>query len=159
VHRLGTPFFGRRYFRLLAGEFGSASRLLLVEREGSAIAGVLSFSFRDQILPYYAGSCAGARAEGAHDFMYWSLMLAACGEGLRWFDFGRSKRGTGAFDFKRHWGFAPAPLAYAYRPVMKREVNTANPLDPRYAWLARAWSRLPLAVANHLGPRLARHLG
>ena len=44
--------------------------------------------------------------------MYWELMRRACERGLKVFDFGRSKRGTGSFDFKKNWGFEATPLVY-----------------------------------------------
>ena len=76
----------------------------------------------------------------------------------RIFDFGRSKLGTGAYDYKRFWGFTPEPLRYRYRLIGAREVPNVNPLNPRYRLMVEAWRRLPLPVANRLGPWLARHL-
>ena len=79
------------------------------------MSAVLSFIFRDEVLPYYGGGNSLARKFAAYDFMYWQVMKAACESGLRVFDFGRSKQGTGSFEFKRHWGFEPSPLFYQYR--------------------------------------------
>ena len=81
---------------------------------------VLSFYFRDEVLPYYAGDAVAARDLAANDFKYWELMRRACERGLRVFDYGRSKRGTGSFDFKKNWGFEPQPLHYEYRLLQAR---------------------------------------
>ena len=86
-------------------------------------------------------------------------MRRACERGYRLFDFGRSKLGTGAWDFKKNWGFTPQPLPYAYQLVRATALPEVNPLNPRYALCIRAWRRLPLPLANLLGPHIVRQLG
>ena len=102
VHRLGTPVYARRFFRNLQAMLGEECHCLTVWHEETAIAGVLSFFFKDQVLPYYAGSLIQYRHVAPNDFMYWQLMRIAAERGMRIFDFGRSKRDTGAFQFKVH---------------------------------------------------------
>ena len=159
VHRLGTPVFPRRYFRILREVFGAECEVLTITQEQSVIASVLSFRFRDQVLPYYGGGTAAAREVAGNDFMYWELMRRSCEQGVKVFDYGRSKRGTGAFAFKENWGFAPQPLAYEYLLVNGARIAEHNPLNPRYALLIKAWQRLPLPLANLIGPHIVRGLG
>jgi hypothetical protein len=94
-----------------------------------------------------------------NDFMYWDLMRRACERGFKVFDFGRSKRGTGSFDFKKNWGFEPAPLHYRYQLVRAERVPENNPNNPKYRLFIQAWRRLPLPVANFLGPHIVKNLG
>ena len=159
VHRLGTPVFARRHFSLLRTVFGGACDILTVYHGQQAQASVLLFYFRDEVLPYYGGGTPLARSTGANDFMYWETMRRASARGCRLFDFGRSKLGTGAFEFKKNWGFVPQPLPYAYRPVRATALPEVNPLNPKYALFIRAWRRLPLPLANLLGPHIVRQLG
>ncbi|MES3020525.1 MAG: FemAB family XrtA/PEP-CTERM system-associated protein [Pseudomonadota bacterium] len=159
VHRLGTPVFSRRYFRALAEVFGDDCEFMSVRHGGATVCAVLNFYFRDQVLPYYGGGGAAARALAGNDFMYWEVMRRACARGCLLFDFGRSKRGTGAYDFKKNWGFEPQPLAYEYRLLRARAVPERNPLNPRYSLPIRAWRALPLRVANLIGPHIVRNLG
>lgn len=159
MHRLGTPVFPRRYIELLQEVFGRDCEVLVVEDGGRPVSGVLSFYFRDQVIPYYAGAADAARACGANDFMYWRLMEDAAARGCRLFDFGRSKAGTGAFDFKKNWGFTPEPLGYEYKLFAARSLPDNQPLNPRYRALIATWKRLPLPLANLIGPVVARHLG
>ena len=119
----------------------------------------MSFYFRDEVLPYYGGSRPVARELKGNDFMYWDLMRRAAERGVRIFDYGRSKQGSGSFSFKKNWGFVPQPLYYEYHLVKAREVPEVNPNNPRYRYFIEAWKRLPLPVANTLGPLLARNLG
>ena len=159
VHRLGTPVFARRHFALLRTVFGAACDILTVYHGQQAQASVLVFYFRDEVLPYYGGGSVLARSTGANDFMYWEVMRRAGARGCRLFDFGRSKQGTGAHDFKKNWGFTPQPLPYAYQLVRASKLPEVNPLNPRYTLSIRAWRRLPLPLANLLGPHIVRQLG
>jgi FemAB-related protein (PEP-CTERM system-associated) len=159
VRNLGTPVFSRRYFDTLKATFGEDCEVLVVIHENEPVAAVMSFYFRDQVLPYYGGGSIKARDVAANDFMYWEVMRRACERGSRLFDFGRSKRGTGAFDFKKNWGFPAEALAYQY--VMRRgdKPPEINPLNPKFRLFVEAWKRLPLPVANFIGPHIVRQLG
>ena len=159
VHRLGTPVFSRKFFRLLKDEFGEDCEVLTITLDGKLIASVMSFYFRDEVLPYYGGGVDAARMVAGNDFMYWELMRRACERGLRVFDFGRSKRGTGSFDFKKNWGFEPTPLYYEYFLVADADVPDINPLNPKYRLFIQAWKKMPLAIANVIGPHIVKNLG
>jgi FemAB-related protein (PEP-CTERM system-associated) len=159
VRRLGTPVFSPDYFRLLLETFPGRAEILTVSSAGRPVAGVLSFFFGDTVMPYYAGSRPDSRRLAANDVMYWELMRDARRRGLRRFDFGRSKRATGAFDYKRHWGFDAEPLRYRVlspsgHPVAQRTID-----DGPLRLLRWAWSRLPLEVTKILGPPLVRRFG
>ncbi len=159
VRNLGTPVFARGYFRELLNAFGDACEIVTIEHQGRPVGSVLSFFFRDEVLPYHGGGTAAARGLGANDYLYWAVMRRAAERGYRVFDYGRSKVGTGAYDFKRHWGFEPEPLHHEYHLVKADAVPDVSPLNPKYRLFIDAWRRLPLPVANTLGPFLARSLG
>jgi len=159
VHRLGTPVFSRKYFRVLTEVFGKDCEILTVTKDGQTVSSVLSFYFRDEVLPYYGGGNALARELAANDFMYWELMRRACARGIRVFDFGRSKQGTGSYDFKKNWGFSPQPLHYEYQLYGLDAVPENNPLNPKYQLMIKAWQRMPLWAANLIGPHLVKNLG
>ena len=159
VKRHGTPALPKRYFALLREVFGPDCEVLTVLHEGEVISSVLSFYFRDEVLPYYAGDREDARHLAANDFKYWELMRRACERGYRLFDYGRSKRGTGQFDFKKNWGFEPQQLHYEYFLVNAPRVPEHNPTNPKYRLFIEMWKRLPTPVANALGPHIVKHLG
>ncbi|PLW81534.1 peptidoglycan bridge formation protein FemAB [Kineobactrum sediminis] len=160
VRNLGTPVFSRRYLEILREEFGTDCRVLMIREGDEDVAGVMSFYFRGEVLPYYGGSIARARhIKGCNHFMYWDLLRRSAEEGITSFDFGRSKRDTGPFDFKKNWGFEPQPLPYEYFLVKATAVPDVNPSNPKYRLLVDTWRRLPLPLANLLGPPVARSLG
>jgi hypothetical protein len=119
----------------------------------------LSFFFRDAVLPYYGGSVSGARGLRANDYMYWTLMRRAADRGVQVFDFGRSKRGTGAFAYKKNWGFRPETIYHEYLLVNCADIPAINPLNPKFRPLIQIWQHLPLGLANLMGPAIARNLG
>ena len=160
VHRHGTPAMPKKYFKALQREFGGDCEVLtVVAPDGRLLSSVLSFYFRDEVLPYYAGDDESARDLAANDFKYWELMRRSCARGLKVFDYGRSKQGTGSFAFKKNWGFEPVPLHYEYCLYKRDSIPQNNPTNAKYKLLIATWRRMPIALANWLGPFIVRNLG
>ncbi len=159
MRNLGTPVFSRRYFEALWVHLGNRIETLFVHRGAETVAAVLSFRHGHTIMPYYAGALAHARDLHANDFMYWEVMRLAAESGCTAFDFGRSVVGSGAFAFKRHWGFEPQPLTYRFKALKRnRGTGELEPDSPLNRIARGLWRRLPLGVANVAGPWLARRL-
>lgn len=159
VRNLGTPVFGRRYFSNLKEIFGERCEILTVTHEKQIVCAVMNFYFRDEVLPYYGGGGHIARNYKGNDFMYWEVMRRAAERGVRIFDYGRSKEGTGSYSFKKNWGFEPVPLHYQYHLVKADSIPDVNPMNPKYRLFIEGWKRLPVGIANQMGPLLARSLG
>jgi len=160
VHRHGTPAMPKKYFKALMAVFGSDCEVLtVVAPDGRPLSSVISFYFRDEVLPYYAGDFEPARDLAANDFKYWELMRRACARGLKVFDYGRSKQGTGPYAFKKNWGFEPKPLHYEYCLYKRDAIPQNNPNNAKYKLMISAWRRMPLSLANWLGPFVVRNLG
>lgn len=190
VRNLGTPVFSRRYLDILREEFAADCRVLMIRQarnteslypatdnealqarpdpkrlaaaaaDAEDVAGVLSFYFRGEVIPYYGGSISRARdIRGANHFIYWELMRRSVDEGITHFDFGRSKKESGPFAFKKHFGFEPEQLHYEYHLVKAAQVPDVNPNNPKYRLLVSTWQRLPLPLANTVGPWVAGSLG
>ena len=137
--------------------FGDSVDIVTITREGQALASVMNFYFRDQVLPYYGGGKAIARGCAANDFMYWEVMRRAADRGYRVFDFGRSPRDGGTFRFKKGWGAEVEELAWLRLDPSGRSLPPATPsaaLERMQQW----WSRLPPALSRRLGPTLRRFL-
>ena len=159
VRNLGTPVFPRALFDAVLDCFGTDADILTVRHLGRPVASVLSLYHDGAVMPYWGGGVRAARGLRANDRMYFALMGHARARGCSRFDFGRSKTGSGAFDFKRNWGFDPQPLAYADWTAPGSARRDADPTSTRHAARIALWQRLPLAVANRLGPLIARGLG
>lgn len=160
VHRHGTPALPKRYFDTLLQVFGDDCEILTVSTpEGKPLSSVLSFYFRDEVLPYYAGDDEAARNFAANDFKYWELMRRSCERGLKVFDYGRSKVGTGPYSFKKNWGFEPQALHYEYCLYKRDSIPQNNPNNAKYKLLIETWRRMPIGLANLIGPHIVRNLG
>ena len=159
VRNLGTPVFPRALFDAVLDRFGEDADILTVWHEGSPVASVLSLYHRGAVMPYWGGGTWAARRLRANDRMYYELMLHARRRGCTHFDFGRSKTGSGAYHFKRNWGFEPEPLSYGCWTAPGSDARDADPTSAKHALQIAVWQRLPLAFANRLGPWIARGLG
>jgi len=155
VRDLGSPVYPLGFFRSLMEAFPDAF-ILSVWKDGAITAGVLTFVYGGTLLPYYGGGLREYFDYAVNDFMYWELMRYGCEHGYKVFDFGRSKRDTGSYRFKKHWGFEPEQLDYRCRLVKAKEMPNVSPVNPKYELMIRAWKKLPLPVANWLGPKLVR---
>lgn len=155
---LGTPVFPKAYIRNLLDAFGEQSAILLISKNGTPLSTVLSFYFKDQVIPFYSGAGPESRNFAANDFLYWALMADAAQKGYRLFDFGRSKKDTGPYHFKRHWGFEPKPLPYQYYLNTLKEIPNISPTNPKYRVQIALWKRLPLWTTNLLGPKIIKYI-
>ncbi|PPD05254.1 MAG: peptidoglycan bridge formation protein FemAB [Methylobacter sp.] len=159
VRNLGTPVFPKKFFKALKDIFKERCDIVTIEHQGKAVASVMNFYFKDEVLPYYGGGSAEARDLKANDFMYWEVMRRAVEKNVKIFDYGRSKVGTGPYSFKKNWGFQPEPLFYEFHLVKAKAVPEINPLNPKYQLFIAGWKKLPLPVSQFVGPWLARDLG
>ena len=158
VHTLGTPVFPRRLFTAISQEFQKECELLTIWKDERVVAGVLTLLYEGQALPYYGGALREAFPYAVNDFMYWELLCHVAHAGYRVFDFGRSREGTGPYNFKRHWGFEPQPLPYQYALLEGGSIPNVSPANPKMRLAVEAWKRAPYQLTRLLGPALTRYL-
>jgi FemAB-related protein (PEP-CTERM system-associated) len=158
VRNLGTPVFPRALFDAVLDGFGDSADILTVRHQGQPVAAVLSLYHKGAVMPYWGGGTWDARRLRANDRMYYELMLHARRRGCDTFDFGRSKTGSGPADFKKNWGFEGQPLAYASWTAPGAPPRDADPTSASNSAKIELWKRLPLALANRIGPHIARGL-
>jgi FemAB-related protein (PEP-CTERM system-associated) len=155
----GTPAMPRKYFDELASVFGADCEFMTVRDGGRPLSSVISYFYKDRVMPYYIGSGPAARTGGSNDMLLWSVMRRAVERGYPVFDFGRSKVGTGPYNFKCNWGFEPRPMTTQYRLLKTETLPNINPTNPHYAAFIKIWRRLPMPIANSISPLLSRSLG
>jgi FemAB-related protein (PEP-CTERM system-associated) len=157
VRNLGTPVFPSSLFDAMLDCLDGD--VMTVLHRGLPVSSVLSFYYRGAVMPYWGGGTRAARRLRANDRLYYELMIDARRRGCNTFDFGRSKTGSGAWAFKKNWGFDPDPLSYSVWTAPGVSPRDADPTSARYARRIEVWRRLPLAVTNIIGPPIARGLG
>ena len=156
MRRLGTPVFSDRYFSNLRRNFGSMVDVREVWLEGKPMAASLSFVFRGDVHIYYAAADTRYNDLGPNTYMYFDHLRRAGANGFDTFDFGRSKRGTGAFDFKRHWNTTMFELPYEFVLLRRQKLPNFTPTNPRLQVAIRVWRHVPLWLTRLIGPRLIR---
>jgi FemAB-related protein (PEP-CTERM system-associated) len=155
----GSPVHGLAFFRAILDHLSDRVTVYLARSStGQTIAGALAIRFRDLVAVPWASSLPSARSLCPNYSLYWTMLLDALESGARVFDFGRSSASSGTLHFKKQWGTELEPLAWT-RLDRSGEAHSAALLDPRRnAGLAWTWRRLPLAVANRIGPHVRRRL-
>jgi FemAB-related protein (PEP-CTERM system-associated) len=155
---LGTPVYPKRWFAAILQAFPARSRLFVVRHRGAPVAAAFVIGYRGRLEIPWASSLREANAIGVNMLLYWHVLEYACRERYTVFDFGRSTIDAGTFKFKKQWGAEPHQLYWHYWLRGGGEPPVINPSNPKYRLAVAAWQRLPLPVANLLGPLLVRNL-
>lgn len=152
LRRLGSPNYRKNFWRDLKRNYDDDCVTLGVFEGGKMLAGVVSFIFRDTIVPYFSGSLPRGMELGANNVMYVALMEYAVKRGLRWFDFNRTRRdNSGPHSFKRHMGFEPTQLNYQVDLNLARELPNLSPSNSSFSLASKVWSRMPLFATRIAG--------
>ena len=152
----GRRCFPKRLFQIILDEFGDRCEVMTVWREKKAVASVFSFRFKDWILPYFGGSLIEGRQYAANNFMYWEVMKRAMEMGVRYFDFGRSKLGSGSYAFKTQWNMRQRPLPYQYALVRRKSLPNFSPANRKFKLAISMWKSMPFGLTKVLGPPLVQ---
>jgi FemAB-related protein (PEP-CTERM system-associated) len=150
---LGSPAHSRAFFARMLEALGDAARVLLVrEPAGRAVGAAVCLCFRDTLLVPWVSSLRDAFALCPNFVLYWEAIAFGCRAGYRALDFGRSFRDRGTYEFKRQWGAVAAPLPWIFLDVIPGAPAAVDRDAGGWATLVEAWKRLPLPVANLVGP-------
>jgi FemAB-related protein (PEP-CTERM system-associated) len=156
---LGSPVHSRGFFRAMLEELPGTARVLLV-RDGDArvVGAAVCLFFRDTIMVPWVSSRREAFALCPNFVLYWEVIRFGCRAGHRMLDLGRSFRSAGTFEFKRQWGARPHTLPWIF---LDGQPGGPPPVDrdaSRFAMLVRAWKKLPVPIANAVGPWIRRQV-
>jgi len=150
---LGSPVHARRFFTLMLEHLPGTARTLVVrDAAGRPVGAAVCLFFRDTAMVPWVSSLREAFALCPNFVLYWEVVCAACAGGYRVLDLGRSFRDAGTFEFKRQWGARPHPLPWVFLDVAPGARPSVEQDAGRFAPLVEAWKRLPVPVANAVGP-------
>ncbi|HXH26024.1 MAG TPA: FemAB family XrtA/PEP-CTERM system-associated protein [Vicinamibacterales bacterium] len=155
---LGTPVFPRALFDEALGRLPIDGRVFVVRDGRRAVAAGIWLGWRDTVLVPWASSLRESRSLCANVLLYWTMLEAAIQASYALFDFGRSTPDGGTHRFKRQWGAIDVPLHWEYPLVGTGGVPDHGPTSPRLRVWVAAWQRLPLRLANAVGPEITRQL-
>lgn len=148
MHRLGTPPFPERLFRLLP-ELCDA-RFYVVYRKAEAVAAAVVIHDDELAWVPWSGTRQAFLEERPGLIMYWAAIREAYEAGRAAFDFGRSPYGSGTYEFKLRWAASPVKVTTVS--------SEPDAVYEKYALASRVWKRLPQSVTDRVGPVLCRYL-
>ncbi len=155
---LGTPVFPRSLFAEMCRSFPDKTRIFVVYLGGRACAAGITYGFRDRLEIPSASSLRDYNRESVNMLLYWTVLQYAIRENYTLFDFGRSSKDAGTYRFKKQWGAEPRQLHWHYRLAPDTPLPRLNPQSAKFSLATRLWQRLPVPVANAIGPRIVRNL-
>jgi FemAB-related protein (PEP-CTERM system-associated) len=154
---LGTPVYPRNLFAQVMSHFASHCRTVLVRHEGRPVAAGITLGQGPLVEIPWASALKKHSKQAPNMLLYWEAIKRACQDGYDIFDFGRSSPDAGTYRFKQQWGAKPQPLHWYYQ-MFHGELPDVNPQNPKYTALVSCWRRLPLPLANIVGPWLTRSI-
>ena len=157
MRNLGTPVWGKRFFRLILERLSDSARIILTKKDEKVVAAGLVLNFKDRLYAPSAASYDSALKFCPNHALYWDVIRFGCEQGYKYFDFGRSTVDSNTFNFKRQWTPEPTPLCWQYYFNGIKETPSINPGNPKYKLFINIWRRLPLLAANFLGPKVIRN--
>lgn len=157
---LGSPVHSRLWLRKVIEEYGTKAKVGLVFNGRQCVgAGLLLHAGKCVSMPW-ASTLRRYNKLNPNMYLYWRLLKYACEAGLEQFDFGRSSPGGGTYTFKAQWGAQPKELKWYRLPLSapRRELGNEARGIPAGELAAKCWRRLPLPLANAIGPMVRRFI-
>lgn len=155
---LGTPVYSKQFFANIMAQFPERSRIIVVSLSGNPVASGFLISHGRKLEIPWASTISGANHLSVNMLLYWEALKYAVEKGHSHFDFGRSSRNSGTYRFKQQWGAMPKQSYWHYWLNQRDEMPAINPGNPKYRLAINLWKRLPLAIANRLGPRIVKNI-
>ena len=159
MRRLASLNYPLRFFERLVEHTPDRHWVSVVRRRGRAVAGLVTFLFKDRVMPYFIGTTGEATRCSAANYIYLTAMERGVDLGYRVFDFGRTRRDNiGSYNFKRFQGFEPHTLGYQCDTAAGHQTPDLSPSNPKFRVARRLWPYFPLAITRAVGARLAKHV-
>ena len=151
---LGTPVYPRKFFAAILDRFPNDCQIVALYRDGiAAAAALLVFKGARAEIPWAACTAQG-KSWSFNMKLYWEALALAVERGCEAFDFGRSTVDSGTYRFKKQWGAEPVQLfwhRWERRPASPAGGDTRSQ-GRLMQYATMIWQRLPLPIANVLGP-------
>jgi serine/alanine adding enzyme len=157
---LGSPVHSKKFFKEILATFKDETGLLVVyDIKDKPIGAGLYFRFNDLLALPWVSSLRDSFKLNPNIIMYWELIKWGCQTGAKTFDFGRSSLDSGTYEYKRQWGANPVPLFwYHHLKTDGRSIEAINSSSKKNQLLIDWWKKLPLSVANFIGPKLRKSI-
>lgn len=161
---LGSPVHSKCFFASILKSYGDFCRMGLVFLDEKPIGcGIILFCGTHTAIPW-ASTIRKYNKLSPNMLLYWNLLQFSIKAGANLFDFGRSTLNSGTYRFKAQWGAQPTSLHWDKLPSDINQYHIASPASPKQHGIinrqlaANLWSKLPLPIANLIGPKLRQYI-
>lgn len=155
---LGTPVYSRAFFQNLLACLDGQAWLVVARINGKPVGCAFLTGYRDRMEIPWASTLRKYSHTGINMVMYWKILEFAIERKFSIFDFGRCTEHAGTYRFKQQWGAHPITLHWDYVLPAGQKLPELNPNNPKFRVLIAIWRKLPVWLANLLGPRIVRVL-
>lgn len=157
---LGSPVHSKQFFRIILDTFKEETGLLVVyDTNDRPIGAGLHFRFKNLLALPWVSSLRDSFKLNPNIIMYWELIKWGCQNGAKTFDFGRSTIDSGTYEYKRQWGAIPVPLYWhQYSKNVGSAIEAIDSTSKKNQLMIELWKKLPLSVANVVGPKLRKSI-
>jgi len=155
---LGSPVQSKQFIRNILQQFPQNSWLIVIKLEQRPVAAGFLLGFKHTMEIPLASTIRDVNPLSINMLLYWEVLKFAIKQNYSLFDFGRSSKNAGTYRFKQQWGAQPKQLYWHYCLGQSQAPPSLNPFNPKYAAIIKIWKRLPLPIANFLGPAIVKNI-
>lgn len=155
---LGTPVYAKKLFQSIISGFPDMCKIIVVKFDSKPVATAFLVANRETLEIPWASCISDVNHLGTNMLLYWETLKYAIENGFKYFDFGRSTVNSGTYRFKKQWGAEPKQLYWHYHLLGNNEMPYLSPANPKYKVAINLWQRIPVFVANILGPHIVKNL-
>ncbi len=155
---LGSPVQSKHFIGNILLHFPRNSWLVVIKLHQRPVAAGFLLGSGDTMEIPLASTIRDVNPLSMNMLLYWEILKFAIKQNYSQFDFGRSSKNTGTYRFKQQWGAQPKQLYWHYWLGNSETPPSLNPSNPKYAIIINVWKRLPMILANFLGPAIVKHL-
>jgi len=155
---LGTPVYGKYFFENILDTFKDNCSICIVYWQGKPVSAGFLIRHKERMEIPWASTLSYANRISVNMYLYWQILSYAIETGCKEFDFGRSTIDEGTYRFKKQWKSEPQQCYWYHWVPEGGELPNLSPSNAKFDLAIKMWKKLPLPIANMLGPFLVKNL-
>lgn len=151
---LGTPTHSKNFYKNIIEELGKSeeysAEFIVMYVDGKPVSAACLIQDQFAIHHPYAATLKQYNHLSLNNALYWEIICHAIEKGISFFDLGRSKKDQGTAPYKKSWGAEEVQLYYYY---LNKSLHQNEEENKIVQFLIQIWKKLPLKIANFMGPK------
>ncbi len=152
---LGTPTHSKDFYGNIVEGFTDSSEckacFMIIYIDHKPVSAACLIYNKNIMIHPYAATLKKFNKFSINNILYWNIIKFAIENDVKKFDMGRSRTGQSTVKYKLSWGAEEVQLYYYY---FNKRIHKNDEDGKLIKFLIRMWKRLPVIVANFLGPKL-----